>query len=375
MPFRLDEFFEDCGAGELCDNLDGYNKLMRGMLPKAQAEKLAAPLLQSLFLLVPVISTTFASVGSFLRDIPAGEIAYLFIDEAGQAVPQSAAGAVWRARKVIAVGNPLQIEPVVTLHDAVMEVLGRCFDQEPVLMDKYTSMQSLADLANWLGRWRQVSRPGDLWIGAPLVVHSRCQRRMFTISNHIAYNHKMIFDTRERKGAVCRWPDVRGSSKSGHYVQAQPEAAILLVTAAFVEFMSHGLRNSKYPSLFVITPFRSTRAGLTAYFRKELPRQLELAGLDPRSRELRTCIQEWLKACVGTIHTFQGKEADTVLLCLGVDSNGKGTGAVDRAGERPNILNVAVTRSKEKLYIIADHEVWCRKGYFRTAWEICRQEA
>lgn len=407
MPFRIDEYFEDCGAEEhgksspwgyqklnelreklflealqlhkafiegssrLRKNLDSCSKLLREMLPIDQEKSLTAPLLQSLFLVVPVISTTFASVGSFLRFVPAEEIAYLFIDEAGQAVPQSAAGAIWRAKKVIAVGDPLQIEPVVTLHDTVIELLGAHFDRERILLDKYTSAQTLADLSNQLGGWRQVSQDQDLWIGAPLVVHSRCQRRVFDIANRIAYNDKMIYDTPQRADTVCKWLNVVGASQSGHYVPAQAEAAVGIVCSEFLSFLNQKKETEKYPSLFVITPFRSTRAGLTSFFRRELLQGLGEAGVDVTSRELKSMIQLWLRECVGTIHTFQGKEANTVLLCLGVGSDRKSEGAVDWAGERPNILNVAVTRAKERLYIVADREVWGKKEYFKTAWDFC----
>ena len=62
---------------------------------------------------MPVISTTFASVGTFLRDVKEqGSIGTLIVDEAGQAQPQMAAGALYRSRRAVIVGDPKQVEPV-----------------------------------------------------------------------------------------------------------------------------------------------------------------------------------------------------------------------------------------------------------------------
>lgn len=72
-------------------------------------------LLNTLLLVVPVISTTFASVESFLSNIQQEELGLLIIDEAGQATPQSALGALWRTQRAIIVGDPLQVEPVLTI--------------------------------------------------------------------------------------------------------------------------------------------------------------------------------------------------------------------------------------------------------------------
>lgn len=63
---------------------------------------------------------------------------------------------------------------------------------------------------------------------------------------------------------------------------------------------------------------------------------------------------------VGTVHTFQGKEAPIVFLVLGADD--KCTGAANWAmgTENPNIMNVAATRAKEQFYIIGDKKLYLK---------------
>lgn len=355
---------------QLRDNLDAFSKMMRGSIPTKHLHTASPVLLQSFMLVVPVLSTTFASVGTFLRYIPPQEIAYLFIDEAGQAMPQSSAGAIWRARHVIVVGDPLQIEPVVTLHDSVIDSLAEYYGQSDIIANKYTSVQSLADMANKLGGYRTVETENDLWIGAPLIVHNRFQRRVFDISNKIAYNKKMVFATKERETALCYWKHVSGGSQNGHYVPNQAHDICELVLKCFTTFADNSNDSLKCPSVFIISPFRSVRAGMVEYFRKKLPPMLEQQNILVDKEVVR----KWISSCIGTIHTFQGKEADTVILCLGVDSNGKNMGAVDWCCERPNILNVAVTRSKENLHIIGDKSIWGEKPFFKTALKMCDNE-
>lgn len=123
-----------------------------------------AHLLNTLFLVVPVVSTTFASISTFLKHIGKNKLGTLVIDEAGQATPYSALGALWRTSKAIIVGDPLQVEPVVT----VPKELSKRFAKEYGIEDEYKqqelSVQILADSINPYGGYREYSN-GKIWLG------------------------------------------------------------------------------------------------------------------------------------------------------------------------------------------------------------------
>ena len=73
-------------------------------------------------------------------------------------------------------------------------------------------------------------------------------------------------------------------------------------------------------------------------------------------------IGNWLKSHVGTVHAFQGKESETVLFVLG----GSTGGARAWAATRPNIVNVAVTRAKRRLYVIGHRSMWEKTPFGET---------
>ena len=305
-------------------------------------------LLNTVFLLTPVLSTTFASVGNMLSDIKhPGEIGLLIIDEAGQAQPHMALGAFYRCRRAIVVGDPKQVEPVVTDEmDAIKKIIRNNINA--LYQSKYHSVQEFADRINPIGTYlKGISDSEKTWVGCPLVVHRRCISPMYEISNMISYNNTMkqqtVKPTPEKETGFClessRWINVRGtennSSAKDHFVKTQGERAIELIKLAFS-------KTTELPSLYVISPFTTVKDGLIKAV-KNLPEYKS----DDR-------ISEWIQTHIGTVHTFQGKEADEVIFLLGCDKN-----AIPAAKwVNTNIVNVAVTRAKYRVYVIGDYAVW-----------------
>src|SRR6185437_7778151 len=138
--------------------LDGQGR------PQNPADLLAA--WQTLFLVVPVVSTTFASVGRMFSGLGRESLGWLLVDEAGQAAPQNAAGALWRCRRAVIVGDPLQLEPVVTLPWGGQRALMEEFNVAPEWAPSRSSAQQLADRLAIAG----TSLPGpageEVWVGA-----------------------------------------------------------------------------------------------------------------------------------------------------------------------------------------------------------------
>ena len=158
--------------GDAVDVLNGkrsssYRKRSSGGSDPARA-------LGFFFLACPVVSTTFASMGRMFRELGRESIGWLLIDEAGQATPQAAIGAVWRARRAVVVGDPLQIPPVVPHPPSMSARVFGLFGEDPEgWAAPADSAQTLADrrspVGAVFGEGKRATR-----VGMPLLVHRRC---------------------------------------------------------------------------------------------------------------------------------------------------------------------------------------------------------
>ena len=301
------------------------------------------------FLVVPVVSTTFASMQSFPPD--PGWIGDLLVDEAGQATPQSVLPGLSRARRAVIVGDPLQLEPITTLPREVADALVARAGLPRWLSPCESSVQTIADGTMRLGA-RIVADGAARWTGLPLRVHRRCCEPMFRISNEIAYAGQMVqadpgSEYERRRGfrsalGTSAWFDVSGPARGGTKVVT---AEIEALAACLRPLQADGFFSGTEGRIIVVTPFVQVQVAAGKAVR---------AALGPDAARVDT----------GTIHKFQGREAEIVFLVLGSRNGPAGRRSRDWAGASPNMLNVAVSRAQRRLYVIGSFRDWRATPHF-----------
>lgn len=340
---QLHQDFLANAAREMLEGLRAASDVLSGNSPRDLDPGKIKAAWQHFFLVVPLISTTFASASRMFEGIGAEAIGWLLIDEAGQSSPQFAAGMIWRAQRTIAVGDPLQLEPVVTIPEKAQRHIAHSYGISTTWIPPRASVQTFADRVTPFGTFLDQGEEKS-WVSAPLRVHRRCDDPMFSLCNQIAYNNLMVdgvyrdlasdqFDSPDKPVvAVSYWADEPASNPGSHY---QPNQ-IRRLEKALVYLDSQGIPPSE---IIVITPFRDVANKLQNLTRK----------------------YEGLRA--GTIHTAQGREASVVILVLGGDPNKPGAPAY--WARTPNLVNVAASRAKRRLYVIGDRRFWKQYNYFR----------
>lgn len=313
---------------------------------KLESEKVLAAW-QLFFLAVPLVSTTFASAGRMFEKLGKDSLGWLFIDEAGQAAPQYAVGSIWRSEHVIAVGDPLQLQPVVTIPNKAQGDIASTLGISTTWQPPAASVQTLADRISIHGT-TLVQEGEPVWVSAPLRVHRRCDDPMFSISNRLAYENIMVkgFENRidSRDEPLCFdlddgysifpsfWADEPATTSGSHL---QP-SEINRLQNALDHLQTMGVSPSE---VIAISPFRAV------------------------ADKLRSLENQYPGLQAGTIHTAQGREAPVVFFVLGGDPDKPG--ARGWAAKSVNLVNVAVSRAQRRLYVIGDKTAWAKNNYFR----------
>ncbi len=336
-------------TGIMLTALNAALEVVGGNAPKDLDPEAVRAAWQLFFLLVPLVSTTLASASRMLRGVGREGIGWLVVDEAGQAAPQCAVGAMWHAKRVIAVGDPLQLQPAVTLPERARQALAEAYGVDQEWLAPAASVQTLVDRASDVG----TSLPcdgGRMWVGIPLRVHRRCDDPMFSLCNDLAYNGLMVSQVRREASDAedpfgldasgrprirpSAWADEKATEAGTHLQSNQ----IARLDKALAYLTRRGVAPEQ---IIAISPFR------------QVAQHLELMSHRTRYHGMRA----------GDIRAVQDDQADVVLLVLGGDPHLEE--ATARAASSLNLVNVAASRARRRLYVIGDRDAWARYPYFR----------
>lgn len=365
---RLNEASLLCAGDEVIAGLEKAEKVMSGDTADLNRSDIKQAWM-TIFLFFPVASTTLSSVERLFETLEDKEsLGLAMIDESGQAVKSHCVGLLQRCRQAMIVGDPIQVEPVVKgVKDIDKELAGQHLHERFIqnFMVSSGSTQSTADQAGDF-----YSMIGSRKVGLPLLVHRRCSDPMFSLANRIAYEGLMINaqKTETDKYLPSVWIDTEdtinatGAQIQGYYNTVEADIAMQLI-----ELIVNFNTEVAHEGIFIITPFTSTKYAIENAF-KALIKTSAVKWLKhalpavERAQYERTgdfkAFNTFTDNHIGTVHTFQGKEAGTVIMCMGACKAGGKASGVKWVNSSPNILNVALTRAKKQFFFVGAIKDW-----------------
>lgn len=255
------------------------------------------------------------------------------IDEASQCDIASALPLLFRARRSVIIGDPMQLRHISSLTKPRDSELQHKHDLVETRLAWMYSVNSLFDLAAGFVPSAGIVNLRD---------HHRSHADIIGFSNDEFYEGRLRVATRYPKlkrpsasqpGIV--WQDVKGTVSRPREGGAQnPEEARAVVEALVDLLITRGYTGT----VGVVTPFRAQAQLLQSHIRS----RAELESMAGRSELL-----------VETVHRFQGDERD-VMFFSPVVSAGVPSGALGFLRSNGNLFNVAITRARGLLHVVGD---------------------
>lgn len=282
----------------------------------------------------PIWCCTNRSLNEILPCEP-GLFDLVIIDEASQCDPATAAAALVRGKRAVVVGDPAQLTHV--------SFLSRAREQAAVVKHE------LAAAAHQRFRYRRsiygiaadsVDQPHFFLLNE----HFRSDPRIIAFSNREFYDDGLrVMTARPQPNApdqdtparspLAVW-QVAGKRRANSSVN-EAEAAFVLQRIG--HWIDHGAQGEPL-SLGVISPFRDHADFILDRLVEQLtPQQLARHHL-----------------VVGTAHSLQGDEKDVVILSASVDPDAHSASL--HFLQSPNLLNVALTRARQRLEVVTSVE-------------------
>ena len=272
----------------------------------------------------------------------------VIIDEATQCTLTNLLPLVYRGKRLAVIGDGHQLPAIPTIRGTEERALAKKFGVEDLLEfighdenDVYsTAAQSLP------------RRRADVVM---LTNHYRSHPQIIGFSNNQIYQRelRLLRDPKGRR-ALQAGSGIHVLEVSGHTVRGPKGRSWRNPTEAVaVADLIAGLRNKEDSSLSI---------GVVAPFRAQV--EMIIEELDRR--------QASRNVLVGTAHQFQGDERD-IMVFSPVVARGIPENSAKWVESPPNLINVAVTRAREALFVVADLDFCSRQdGILKHLARYCR---
>jgi len=295
----------------------------------------------------PVMGCTLLSLGNVF---PARvqQFERLIIDEGGQCHPAYAVAGLLRAECTLIIGDVHQLEPVVHLSSedesrvrkaARLTVTTDVLAPYRVGLEQPNSAQNLADQS-------LKNRPS-------LDTHFRCHEEIISVSDELC-GYGLIVKTPDTGPLPVpnlqqrvQFLDVSGQQeriRGSWYNQAEVQSTIQLLST----LSQHGV---SWKDVAVITPYVG---------QLEMVRQgMRLARIPYQGAELDELSFDQNGVALGTVHRFQGGERRFVIFSTVVTQSR----SLAFLNDRVNLVNVAISRAREQLFVIGHRPVLIQGEY------------
>ncbi|MEQ8752281.1 MAG: AAA domain-containing protein [Coleofasciculus sp. G1-WW12-02] len=314
--------------GHVKSSLELYSSILSGN--RKDKYKMAENLdehIKALSLMFPVITGALLSIRNMLPWVEEC-VDRTIVDEAGMIPLHQTFPLLVRSHKAIIVGDPLQIEPIISLSDQRRHNYRQTAFLDRGLTEIDYHRYSPEEEYSATSYHRAAGASGednDKGQGICLTEHYRCQHSIIQYCNKIANYGNYGLEVKSEPVTPLLESNLIAYHVEGNIKGNVNEEEV----DAICDLIQHLCKKGySLEDIGVISAFRAQADAL----RQRLPKQFP--GLDKKS--------------IGTIHTFQGSEKKVIILSTKICRTQDNVNWINR---RPNLLNVAVSRAKE-LFIL-----------------------
>lgn len=263
------------------------------------------------------------------------------IDEASQCDIASALPLLYRAKRSVIIGDPMQLRHISTLTRPRDSELQHKYGLTESRLGWMYSVSSLFDVAAGVVSPENIINLRDHHRSHADIIEF-CNKTFYEGHLRVATRYAKLKRPKVRQPGII-WQDVKGAVSTPHGGGAQNATEATAIVEAVADLL---VARGYTGTVGVVTPFRAQAQLL----------QQKLQGNPALER-----VAGRAELLADTVHRFQGDERDVIFFSC-VIANGISPVALSFLRSNGNLFNVAITRARGLLHVVGDRTAAARCG-------------